>query len=164
MLVPKLFSLIVTFLAIACSTVLGYAVDPGTELQSPIDIYNPRELEEYAKALRRKHLYPRPAHPSNRTISNLAGRLQDPFAGISLRTRQTCTGNVDNYCFGDDTSFCSDCGLCCTQAAGGWCCITNGGSVAKNCCPADTGLADGQQGCCDTWQTCEQDTGCTDPT
>jgi hypothetical protein len=147
--------------ALAASFALIVGVE-GRRLLDQVDIYNVTALEEYRLALKQKHFSQKNSCPPQRLRNNLAGRLDSSFG--SLNPRQSCTGNQNNYCFGSTSDgYCADCGICCTQSAGPWCCITNGGATIKTCCPADTGLANGQQGCCFTWQTCDSTTGCTDP-
>lgn len=164
MAVPKLLTLILGLIILTlCQCILGQSLDWQSILQADVDIYNSTSLDQNALATRRKYTTQARSFSPNMTSDTLAASLQDSFRGISLRPRQACTGNVNNYCFGNNDQYCSDCGICCTQSAGPWCCITNGGAVTKTCCPADTGLTTGHQGCCDTWKSCRDDTGCTDP-
>lgn len=167
MAVPKLLlTLILGLILTLCPQciVLGQSLDWQTILQADVDIYNSTSLDQYAFATRRKYTtQARSSSPNMTTSDTLAASFQDSFRGISLRPRQACTGDVKNYCFGNTEQYCANCGICCSQSAGPWCCITNGGAVTKYCCPADTGLNTGHQGCCDTWQSCRDDTGCTDP-
>lgn len=76
----------------------------------------------------------------------------------SLENRASCSGNQQNFCFPDPNSYCSNCGVCCTQAAGAWCCV----DPNATCCPAAT--ANGGSGCCVQGQICDSNLGCIWPT
>lgn len=53
------------------------------------------------------------------------GESLSPNHAAALAPRQTCT--ADNYCFANNPgSYCPDCGICCTQASGGWYCAQTG--------------------------------------
>ena len=126
-----------------------------------IDVHNGTALREYTAALRRLLIPSKGRNMPGMSPNNLAGRILNPFEGIvGLATRQTCTNGADNYCFPDPNSFCGNCGVCCTTSGSGFCCVDQ----TASCCAADLALADGQDGCCHTWQTCDSTTGCTDPT
>jgi hypothetical protein len=74
-----------------------------------------------------------------------------------LGSRQTCTGSSDNYCFASNpSSYCPNCGTCCTQASGGWCCASTG---AFCCATAVDGTSGG---CCVTGAVCDSN-GCSLP-
>jgi hypothetical protein len=125
-----------------------------------VDTHNATQLHEYAASLRRVLVQQSGSSSPGMTPNALAGRIRNPFEGIWLESRQSCTGGADNYCFPDPNSFCGNCGTCCTQANEGYCC----GSTSV-CCAPDRAIKGRELGgCCGSWQTCEQDTGCTDPT
>jgi hypothetical protein len=53
------------------------------------------------------------------------GESLSPNPAAALAPRQTCT--ADNYCFANNPgSYCPDCGICSTQASGGWYCAQTG--------------------------------------
>jgi hypothetical protein len=65
-----------------------------------------------------------PPHVRKNTPTH-TGESLSPNPAAVLAPRQTCT--ADNYCFANNPrSYCPDCGICCTQASGGWCCAQTG--------------------------------------
>jgi hypothetical protein len=124
--------------------------------QIRVDI-NASAAQELVSRLRPKLLPPPSAFALSTTSADAKSRSRfSPRRLGLLESRQSCTGNADNYCFGTATSWCGSCGLCCIQAAGGWCCPSSGAI----CCPAAT--VNQGSGCCHDWQLC-QSSGCVDP-
>jgi hypothetical protein len=144
--------LVSTFIAVALLTLCATAaVDPLFDIQQiSLDVNNASAVRDLLSRLRPELLPPPKALPPK-----LMPGFSPTRKGL-LDTRQSCTGNQNNYCFGNTQSYCASCGLCCIQAAGGWCCPSSG----FICCPAAT--VNGGSGCCPDWQLC-QSSGCVDP-
>ena len=137
----------------------GQSPDRSLRLARNIDIHNGTALQVYTDSLRRL-LVQKGGSRSMPGMSrnSLAGRLRNPFEGIELEPRQDCTcatcSDNKNYCFpADNSSYCSNCGVCCV-ADKSYCC----NFATAVCCPGDT------DGCCEAYQTCDTGVGCRDPT
>lgn len=127
--------------------------------QISLDVNNASAVQDLVSELRPKLLPPPKAVPPK--IGRMRPTTLPGFSPLRkglLETRQSCTGNQNNYCFGNSQSYCANCGLCCIQSSGGWCCPP--ASSGFICCPAATANSGG--GCCYDWQFC-QSTGCVDP-
>lgn len=124
---------------------------PSSELDN-VSALQSALLDDY----RNKHCVPNTAFPLQKLLVPPQGRVD--ALKSRLQDRQACTGNAKNYCFGDTTSYCDNCGLCCIQSSGGWCC-----DPKATCCPADTALGGSHQGCCVNGEICDSVKGCILP-
>ena len=138
---------------------IGQSTERPPRPAHSIDIHNGTALQEYTASLRRLLVQSGGGRSMpGMSRNSLAGRLRNPFEGVGLGSRQTCTCSTctdnKNYCFPADTgSYCSNCGVCCV-ADKSYCCNFQ----TAVCCPGDT------DGCCEEWQTCDTGVGCKDPT
>lgn len=140
---------------VLCSLTLASARNWQIHEYQTIDIYNSTALGAYVSVLESAYFDLPGAFEARLLGDNLAGRKKSPFSGNLLDSRQTCTGNSANYCFGSSGASCPDCGICCTSSVGGWCCPATGAI----CCTK----ANNAQGCCYSYQTCIVGDGCYNP-
>lgn len=72
-----------------------------------------------------------------------------------LRKRE-CLGNGTNFCFGDRSRFCPDCGGCCELRGEKWCCPDEGAACCpgERCCGTDERCCG--RGCCPKGRRCSR--------